>query len=206
MPNHIAPIHAPTPTAEAAATPEPTRVEPTRVEPRPRMLNTPTLAWELEAMRPPRAEAAVQSEDAVQSQSVAQSQDAAPAFVGAETMLYAKSNARLRAAPNTTADILSRLAVNEPLHAVARSADGAWWRVSLAGGRRGYVYRTAVTTSLIVKTKPPAAGPAPVEMAEVPQAATRRRDGVLGYVDDTMDWFVDTAGQGRAPTVVRPEH
>jgi len=191
--NHIAPTHAPPPIAEAAATPDPI---PSRAEPRERVLNTPTLAWELEAMRPPRAEPEAQT----------QSEGAAPAFVDTDTMLYAKDNARLRTAPDTAADVLSRLAFNEPLHAVARSADGAWWRVSLAGGRSGYVYRTAVAQDRIAKAKPSAAPPAPIETAEVPQPATQRRDGMLGYVDDTMDWFVDTAGQGRAPTVVRPEH
>jgi len=193
------PIASPRPQSsaiEAAATLQPA----SRPEPRQRVLNTPTLVWELEAMRPPREMTEAPAEQEVESAGPA------PAFVGADTVLYAKDNARLRAAPHTTADVMTRLAVNEPLHAVARSADGAWWRVSISGGRTGYVYKTAVAENRIATAKPAAAKAAPVEMAEIPQPATRRRDGLLGYVDDTMDWFVDTAGQGRTPTVVRPEH
>ena len=59
----------------------------------------------------------------------------APAFVGTDTMLYAKDSARLRAAPSTAADLLTTLAADTPLRATARSSDGAWWRVSLAAGR-----------------------------------------------------------------------
>jgi hypothetical protein len=141
----------------------------------------------------------------------------APAFVDADTMLYAKGNARLRAAPSTKADVVTKLAADAPLRATARSADSAWWRVSLADGRTGYVHRIAVTNDrLVEKTLPAApaqAARAPLVAAAPPQPAPReaeptwRRQGqsLLGYVDKTMDWLVDTAGHGTAPTVIRTE-
>ena len=127
------------------------------------------------------------------------------AFVDADTRLYAKDNARLRAAPSTSAEVLSKLTADAPLRAVARSSDGVWWQVSLDGGRSGYVHRSAVSKTRMVATKPTAAPMPIVAVAATPPAPSRRNDSLLGYVDQTMNWFVDTAGRGRAPTTVRPE-
>ncbi len=129
----------------------------------------------------------------------------APPLVAADTMLYAKEDARVRAAPSMTAEVLAKLDANAPLRATGRSTDGAWWRVPLGDGRIGYVHRAAVTPDRVAKAKPGAA-PVPV-VAAAPQRVvpTRRSPGFLGYVDQTVDWFVDTAAKGSPPTVVRPE-
>ncbi len=82
----------------------------------------------------------------------------APTFVTADNMLYARANARLRAAPSTAAGVLAKLAANAPLRAIARSTDGAWWQVSLAGKRTAYVHRDAVTKYRVATMKPPAGG------------------------------------------------
>jgi hypothetical protein len=132
----------------------------------------------------------------------------APAFAAADKTLYARDRARLRAAPSTTADVLAELAADAPLRAVARSSDGAWWRVSLDGGRTGYIHRVAVTDVRAVKAKPPAA-PAPVFAVAAPQPAPARRGqglrDYLDYVDQTMTWLADQAGGGSAPKMIRPE-
>jgi hypothetical protein len=134
----------------------------------------------------------------------------APAFVATETMLYAKDRARLRAAASTAADVLAKFAAGAPLRATARSPDGAWWRVSLADGRIGYIHRTAVSQSRAAQTKPPAA-PAPVVAVVPPPPAPpqperqRRSQSLLGYVDQTMDWLADRAGRGSAPKAVHTE-
>jgi hypothetical protein len=124
------------------------------------------------------------------------------AFVAADTALYAKGNARLRAAPSTSAEILAKLAADAPLRAIARSSDGAWWKVSLKGGRTGYVHRNVVSKTRMVEIEPTAASMPVIAVAATPP---RRNDGLLGYVDQTMNWFVDTAGRGKAPTTLRPE-
>jgi hypothetical protein len=131
----------------------------------------------------------------------------APGFVAADTVLYAKDGARLRAAPDTAADILTKLAADASLRATARSTDGVWWRVSLADGRFGYVHRTAVSQDRVVLTKPMDSEPAPV-VAEAPAqpVSARRSQGLLGYVDDTMNWLADKAGHGSAPAAIRTEH
>jgi hypothetical protein len=127
-------------------------------------------------------------------------------FVDADTELYAKDNARRRAAPSKTAEVLTKLAADAPLHAVARTTDGAWWKVSLDGGRTGYVHRNVVSKTRLATTQPaPAPMPVIAVAATQPEPA-KRSDGLLGYVDQTMNWFVDTAGRGKAPTTLRPEN
>jgi hypothetical protein len=129
----------------------------------------------------------------------------APDFVDTDTTLYARDSARLRAAPSTAGDVLTKLAADTQLRAVARSTDRAWWRVSLTDGRIGYVHRTAVTQYRVVKVKPPAA-PAPVAAVSSPQPVSAgHRQGLLGYVDETMNWLTETAGRGSAPTIARTE-
>ena len=130
----------------------------------------------------------------------------APVFVATDTLLYAKDSARLRAAPSTTADVMSKLAADAPLRAVARSSDGAWWQVSIAGGRSGYVHQTAVTQ--VRETKPPAASAPVVTAAARPSRQPewqRRSQDLFRYVDKTMTWLADQAGGGTAPKVVRSE-
>jgi hypothetical protein len=144
----------------------------------------------------------------------------APAFVAADTVLYAKANARLRAAPTTAAGVVAKLAADAPLRAIARSTDGAWWQVSLAAppdqpGRAGYVHRDAVTKYRVAKTKLPAAT-APVAVASPQPVPARRSQGLLGYLgyvdetmsrlDGTMSRVAEMAGGGPAPKIVRAEH
>jgi hypothetical protein len=139
----------------------------------------------------------------------------APAFVAADNMLYAKANARLRAGPSTAAGVVAKLAANAPLHAIARSTDGAWWQVSLAApldqrGRTAYVHRDAVTKYRVVKTKPPTAtapAAAPVAAASPQPVPARRSQSLLGLVDETMNWLADVAGRsdGSGPKIIRTE-
>jgi hypothetical protein len=122
-----------------------------------------------------------------------------------KTLLYARDNARLRAGPSTSSEVLAKLIANSPLSAVARSSDGAWWQVELGGGRIGYIHRAAVTNERIETAElPTMAMPAAVTPPAQPAPASRR-PGLLGYVDETVDWFNDTAATGTAPKTIRPE-
>jgi hypothetical protein len=135
------------------------------------------------------------------------------AFVATDTNLYAKASARLRAAPSTAADVLTTLTADAPLHAIARSTDGAWWQVSLADpssqqGRTGYVHRNAVTKSPVLLAKATPVTLAPVAVAyprPAPVPARSNRD-LLGFADEAMNWVTDMAGRGSAPKIVRTEH
>lgn len=137
----------------------------------------------------------------------------APAFTAATTTLYAKANARLRAAPSTDADVVAKLPASAPLRATARSTDGAWWQVSLADGRAGYVRRDAVTkTQVMAKTNlPPTTAPASASAsvaAMFPQPVpVRSRRTVFGTVEEAMNWLVDASGgtDGTPPKLIRPE-
>jgi hypothetical protein len=129
----------------------------------------------------------------------------APAFVAADNMLYARADARLRRGPSLAAGVLAKLAASTPLRAIARSTDGAWWRVSLAGGRTGYVHRDALAEYGVAKTKPPAMPPASVVAASVQPAPARRSQGPLGLVEDAMNWLADMAGHGTPPKIIRTE-
>jgi uncharacterized protein YgiM (DUF1202 family) len=128
-----------------------------------------------------------------------------PALVFADMMLYAKDNARVRAAPNTTSDVLAKLDANVKLRATGRTADGAWWRVPLGDGRIGYVHQAAVTRDRVVMTNPsPAAVPLAAVASPQPLPA-RRSQGLRGYMDETMDWLADAAARGSPPSVIRTE-
>ena len=177
----------PTLTAEPVATTAPVAAPnrgPSHVGPIPPIMNTPATP----AAPPAEPQPAASS---------------APAFASIDATLYARRNARLRAAPSTTADVLKKLAADAPLHAVARSADGAWWQVSLAGGGAGYVNRAAVSKERIAKAKPAAA--ASTTVAAGPQPA-QRSQGMLVYVDQAVSWINDAASHGSAADAKRTEH
>jgi hypothetical protein len=123
----------------------------------------------------------------------------APSFIAADAMLLAKANARLRAAPSTAAGVLKKLAANAPLHAVARSSDGLWWRVALADKRVGYVHRDAVTRDLVARATAPASMPPTTVAAASSPPSARRAQGVLGYVNDAMNWLTDMAYRPSRP-------
>jgi hypothetical protein len=133
----------------------------------------------------------------------------APDFVAADTTLYARDSARLRAAPSTSAEVVTTLAVDAPLRAAARSTDGAWWRVSLAGGREGYIHQTAVSQTRVVQPAPQPAPTSSMTAASRPASAQpewkRRSQELFGFVDKSMSWLADQAGGGPAPKVVRSE-
>ena len=132
-------------------------------------------------------------------------ESSAPAFVAADDRLYARANARLRAGPSTAADIVTKLPANAPLRAIARSADGTWWQVALADSRTGYVRRDVVNKYRVAETKARAAT-APVAAAS-PQPVPARRKGLLGRVDEAMNWLVDVTGgsDGSAPKIIRAQ-
>lgn len=222
---------SPNATTETAATEDvtPPHVRPTpsfalsmmtlRAEPEPASLPTPST---------PAVSAAVPSAPALPSSAADLTPTdpapalpaAAPAFSATNAMVYAKGGARLRASPSATAFVLTRLPADLPLRAVARSTDGAWWQVALAGGRTGYVHRDAVNDLKIAKAKPSATAStttgtasAPVFAVASPESAPRprpvRRDdslrGYLDYMDQTMTWLADQAGGGAPPKIVRSE-
>jgi hypothetical protein len=129
-----------------------------------------------------------------------------PVFVAANSALYAKSSARLRAAPSTTADVVAKLAANAPLRAMARSTDGAWWQVALADGRTGYMHREAVADYRVAVKLP--ATTKPVTVASTQTAApVYRSAGPAGLVDQAIGWLANVAGGPGtgAPKVVRTE-
>jgi lipoprotein NlpI len=70
-----------------------------------------------------------------------------PEIVPVNTKLYAKDKARLREAPATDGAVLAQLTGGTPLEAIGRSADDAWWRVTLSDGRAGFVAAAVVDTS-----------------------------------------------------------
>jgi hypothetical protein len=155
-----------------------------------------------------RAEAAAANPAILRAEPVVAA-PSAPAFVAADNVIYARANARLRAAPSTAADVMAKLAANAPLQATARSKDGAWWQVSLAEGRTGYVHRDAVTkfTKFQVANSNPPAATAPVAAASAPPVSWRRSQDPLVLVKQAMNWLADVAGRshGSAPKIVRAE-
>jgi lipoprotein NlpI len=87
---------------------------------------------------------------------------AMPAFEDASLKLYARSGARLRAAPDKNAEVLSKLATNTELDITGRSADGDWLRVAMQSGT-GYLAASAASEKPIAiapakpkNTTPPA--------------------------------------------------
>jgi hypothetical protein len=69
----------------------------------------------------------------------------------------------------------------------------------------GYVHKVAVTKNRVVASKPSAAS-LPVVAAAAPQPEpASRNQGMLGRVEETMDWLADKAGGGPAPKAIRPE-
>jgi uncharacterized caspase-like protein len=114
-----------------------------------------------------------------------------PTFVAAKNALYAKANARLRAAPSTNADVVAKLAGNASLTAIAHSTDGAWWQVAMADGRTGYMHRDAVTEYRVASKLPATTLP----VASVQQARpAQQRPNSLGFVSEAMNWLADAAG------------
>jgi len=89
----------------------------------------------------------------------------APTFNDASLKLYAKSGARLRAAPDKSASVVSKLATNTELAVTGRSQDGAWLRIATAGGGTGYLAASSASEKPVAVTpsKPkPTAPAAPV--------------------------------------------
>jgi hypothetical protein len=130
-----------------------------------------------------------------------------PTFVTLHNALYAKSNARLRAAPSTTAEVVAKLTANAPLRGVARSTDGVWWQVALADGRTAYARRDAVTEYHVASKLP--ATTMPVALAAQQPKPVRRMSGAVGLVDQAMGWLANVAASsgpgGTAPRVIRTE-
>lgn len=128
----------------------------------------------------------------------------ASAFVAANRSLYAKSGSRMRAEPSTDAAVVTKLASNAPLKAIARSADGSWWQVALADGRTGYVHRQAVSEYRLAMQLPRNTIPASMTISQ--PTSTARRSGA-GLVGQAMDWLANAAGSTgtRAPKIVRTE-
>jgi uncharacterized caspase-like protein/lipoprotein NlpI len=85
-----------------------------------------------------------------------------PAIVATRAKLYARDKARLRAAPETGAAIVAQLAAGTLLDATGRSDDNAWWRVTLADGRSGFIAAAVVDTQA---PEPPPPPPAPASVA-----------------------------------------
>ncbi len=88
-----------------------------------------------------------------------------PEFDSADLRLYAKSGARLRAAPDKNAAILGKLAANIELIVTGRSKDGSWLRIAMADGATGYLAATAASD------KPVAVSTAPAKPKNAAQAA-----------------------------------
>jgi uncharacterized caspase-like protein/lipoprotein NlpI len=86
---------------------------------------------------------------------------ALPAMVAVTAKLYAKDRARLREAPAADGAVVGQLAAGTPLDATGRSADEAWWRVTSADGRSGFI------AASVVDTEPPPSPAAPVTLAPV---------------------------------------
>ncbi len=66
-------------------------------------------------------------------------------FIAQNQMVYAKSGGQVRAQPNASASLMSKLPTNTEVTATGISTDGKWWRVALAGGQTGYMHKTVVS-------------------------------------------------------------
>ncbi len=123
-----------------------------------------------------------------------------PEIIATTAKLYARDKARLRNAPATAGTVLAQLAAGTPLDATGRSADGAWWRITLADGRSGFV------AAAVVDANPPqpsaVAAPPPVAAVEEPAApakpAAPAPDPETATVEPGREHFVclnDTTGK-----------
>jgi len=101
-----------------------------------------------------------------------------PEIVAINAKLYAKDKARLRDRAASDATIVARLSADTPLTATGRSADEAWWRVTLADGRAGFIAATAVTDQAPPPAPALAAGLAP---APAPAAKVEGSDSDICY-------------------------
>ncbi|HVZ00984.1 MAG TPA: caspase family protein [Dongiaceae bacterium] len=114
-----------------------------------------------------------------------------PAFDAVDRQIFARDQARLRAAPDMKAEVIGRAAANAALRATGRSQDGAWWRIAMADGRTGYVAASVVTEQPVAApaaaapsapaspapvATPPAAAPAQEASAAAPSAPPSGKD------------------------------
>jgi len=77
-----------------------------------------------------------------------------PDFAGVDAKVYAKSSARVRSSPDKNAAVLAKVATNTELAATGKTADGAWWRVTLADGRTGYLAGSLVSDKPVAVAPP----------------------------------------------------
>ncbi|MES1151718.1 MAG: tetratricopeptide repeat protein, partial [Dongia sp.] len=89
-----------------------------------------------------------------------------PPFQTVDQQIYARDRVRLRATPDKNGEVLGRVAANAALKATGKSADGAWWRVTMDNGGTAYV------AGSVVSDQPPAPAPepAPASVAAAPTA------------------------------------
>jgi lipoprotein NlpI len=113
----------------------------------------------------PAAQAPAAPAPAAQAPTAPAAAPALPDFDAASLTLYAKSGARLRAAPDKSAAVLSKLPTNTEISVTGRSHDGAWLRVAMAGGGTGYLAASAAGE------KPVAVNAAPAKPKSTAQAA-----------------------------------
>ena len=92
-----------------------------------------------------------------------------PEFDNTTAQLYAKSGARVRATPTKTGAVLAKLQTNTEVTATGKSADGAWWRIAMAGGGTGYLAASAAGSSPVAIAAPAPSKPK-TEAAAAPAA------------------------------------
>lgn len=116
----------------------------------------------------------------------------APATAGGAARVAADAGGlRLRKAPNTSAGVIIKLAEFTPLTIHSRSADGAWFEVSLSGGMRGWVMSRYVDMNIGAA---PGAGNAAQKPALVDQRTLPRNEPYLsGFTPRAKEIF--QAGQ-----------
>jgi carboxyl-terminal processing protease len=110
-----------------------------------------------------------------------------PQVIATTAKLYARDQARLRDAPSIDAAIVARLSADQPLAATGRSADDAWWRVTLSDGRSGFVAAAVVGTQPFAATAPPPpkSAPAPVPETAATVPAGKEREICIDGIDQT---------------------
>ena len=91
-----------------------------------------------------------------------------PTFDAVDRQVYARDQARLRAAPDKNAEVIDRAAANAAFKATGRSKDGAWWRIAMADGRTGYIAGSVVSEQPILAAITPTPIPAPTAAAPAP--------------------------------------
>jgi formylglycine-generating enzyme required for sulfatase activity len=102
----------------------------------------------------------------------------------------AVTNANVRKEPYSHAELVGGLNRGDRVHVTGRTQDKNWYRIELAGGGTGFVYRELILAPAALPTPPPARAPAPSPKpaaATKPETAPARTPVVAHATDGVRD-------------------